>query len=206
VGWFEAIVPDLINAFTGKLAVGVEIGVAKGKISKKVLDKCNIRHLFMVDPWQHGYSNTDDQNDVAQDIMETRYANVCKLIEQYPGKATIIRDYSANAAKVVPNDLDFIFIDGNHEYEYVYLDLESWVPKMKPGALIIGDDWGWVDVINAVINFSKKHNCFLDPFTEQLNLTYPHCPCPANDPVVNKISGVWWTIMKDDFDVFQNRV
>lgn len=36
--------------------------------------------------------------------------------------------------------LDLVFIDGNHEFGWVMQDLESWVPKVRPGGLILLHD------------------------------------------------------------------
>ena len=37
---------------------------------------------------------------------------------------------------------DWIYIDGNHTYEYVKQDLEGYRPKVKPGGYMAGDDYG----------------------------------------------------------------
>ena len=50
----------------------------------------------------------------------------------------------------VPNNLDFIYIDGSHETEDVYLDIKNWVPKVKKGGLILMHDYGWQTVKDGV--------------------------------------------------------
>lgn len=37
--------------------------------------------------------------------------------------------------------LDFVFIDGDHAYEEVLKDIDAWLPKVKPGGLLAGDDY-----------------------------------------------------------------
>lgn len=39
------------------------------------------------------------------------------------------------------DELDFLYIDGDHSYEGVWADLMSWWLHLKPGALICGDDY-----------------------------------------------------------------
>jgi predicted O-methyltransferase YrrM len=38
--------------------------------------------------------------------------------------------------------IDFIYIDGNHQYDFVKKDLELYVPKIKSGGIISGHDYG----------------------------------------------------------------
>ena len=40
------------------------------------------------------------------------------------------------------NSIDFIYIDGNHQYDFVKKDLEDYVPKVKVGGVIAGHDYG----------------------------------------------------------------
>jgi methyltransferase family protein len=35
---------------------------------------------------------------------------------------------------------DWIYVDGDHQYEAVKKGLESYLPKVKPGGFITGDD------------------------------------------------------------------
>jgi hypothetical protein len=39
------------------------------------------------------------------------------------------------------NSIDFVFIDGGHEYEQVYSDIIAWLPKIKVGGYISGHDY-----------------------------------------------------------------
>ena len=34
--------------------------------------------------------------------------------------------------------LDFVFIDGNHEYDFVFSDIKNWLPKVKRGGVLAG--------------------------------------------------------------------
>jgi predicted O-methyltransferase YrrM len=48
--------------------------------------------------------------------------------------------------KFVDNSIDFLFIDGDHRYEYEKLDYERYYPKVKDGGLILIDDISYPDV------------------------------------------------------------
>jgi len=65
------------------------------------------------------------------------------------------------------NSLDGIFIDAAHDYDNVVLDIESWYPKLKSGAFMIGHDYphpndphggfhGLRDAVNEKVRDSDK--------------------------------------------------
>ena len=57
-------------------------------------------------------------------------------------KATVIRLDSIKAAKCIPNNsVDFVFLDSIHTYEYCKKEIIAWLPKIKPGGMIAGDDY-----------------------------------------------------------------
>lgn len=48
---------------------------------------------------------------------------------------------SEDAARVMENQLfDFVFIDGDHRYQYISQDIALWLPKVKPRGFIGGHD------------------------------------------------------------------
>lgn len=59
---------------------------------------------------------------------------------------------SENAVNDIPNDIDFLYIDGNHQYEYVLQDLTLYYPKVKKNCYIIGDDACDINENNRDIN------------------------------------------------------
>jgi hypothetical protein len=71
---------------------------------------------------------------------------------------------SVDAAEDIPDNLDFVYIDGNHKYEFVKQDIEAYYPKIKIGGVIGGHD---IDngtcpnhsgLTKAVLEFVIKHN------------------------------------------------
>ena len=64
-----------------------------------------------------------------------------------------------------PEMLDWIYIDGDHSFEGCYSDLENALKVVKPGGLIIGDDyywpnskWGKKGVTKAVDKIKDENN------------------------------------------------
>jgi hypothetical protein len=46
--------------------------------------------------------------------------------------------------------IDFIMVDGAHEYEPVMSDIINWWPKLKPEGVMFGDDYELASVKQAV--------------------------------------------------------
>lgn len=63
-------------------------------------------------------------------------------IAQIPGQ------FAAHAFE--DESIDFMFIDGDHSTEAVLRDIEIWLPKVKKGGIIAGDDIEWGSVKQAV--------------------------------------------------------
>jgi SAM-dependent methyltransferase len=57
---------------------------------------------------------------------------------------------SAAAGYFAAGSIDFIMIDGSHDYASVREDVRLWLPKLKPNGLIAGDDAGWPGVLIGV--------------------------------------------------------
>ena len=148
-----------------KHLTGAEIGVYKGENAKDVLDFLNIEHLVLVDPWK-GYSDYLSGFSVEDDsTFENYYKEVKNKFSNNP-KVRIIRDTSVNAAKMFDNEyFDFVYLDGDHSYEGVTKDLESWYPKLKKFGVMCGDDYGHpsgVGVIEAVTKFAYRNKLLVN--------------------------------------------
>ena len=116
----------------------VEIGVCNGDLSDFILDKNKNCKLYCVDPYI-SYNDYDDScNNFVGDKLYEEVKN--KLYNKYNDRFSIIREFSENAIKYVPNNLDFVYIDGNHKYSYVLNDINIWFKKLKPNGFIICDD------------------------------------------------------------------
>jgi predicted O-methyltransferase YrrM len=80
---------------------------------------------------------------------------------------------SLNAAMVIAGNnimTDVIHIDGAHDYASVLADLEAWWPVLKPGGILIGDDYDphWPGVVRAFDDFFKPLG--IDPSSEVENV------------------------------------
>jgi predicted O-methyltransferase YrrM len=58
------------------------------------------------------------------------------------GNVRLIPTTTSDAAKWWREPIDWLYIDADHSLEGVCDDLRAWVPFVKPGGLILGDDYG----------------------------------------------------------------
>jgi hypothetical protein len=153
-----------------KNSVGAEIGVHLGDFSKQILDVVRPRELHLIDPWKHEESPVykkawyGGQANDGQLEMDNRYATVRARFdgEIRQGRVKIHRGYSQDILDQIPDGyFDWIYIDGNHLYEYVKSDLQLSFRKTRPGGYITGDDYtegGWwaAGVKKAVDELAKE--------------------------------------------------
>lgn len=131
-------------------SVGAEIGVWRGDFSRVLLDRVEPRRLHLVDRWAPGSGGTSGAQGrrvaTADRDMDRLYREVLSRFADDPA-VEIHRASSVEAADGFPDDsLDWIYLDADHRYESVQADLEAWIPKVKAGGLVCGDDYktsGW---------------------------------------------------------------
>ena len=139
--------------------VGAEIGVQRGRNAWVMLENIPELKLFLVDPYK---DNPDTQRQWGQKTHNKAYkiANN-RLIGR---NVEFIRDYGLNASlKVSDNSLDFVYIDGDHSYDYVMMDIQIWSRKVRKGGIVSGHDYHFVKsdkfkVEDAVNDYARAHN------------------------------------------------
>lgn len=128
-----------------------EVGVRSGQSSEMFLEKGAF--VYMVDPWAEypGYQDTSDSLTPSMTVYEADYQKTLERIKRFEGRYQIIRETSDNALVDVPDDLDFIYIDGNHETPHVYKDVLNYWRKLKKGGYMAGDDWSMPSVMSGIL-------------------------------------------------------
>ena len=150
----------------------VEVGSWKGRsaafLAVEIHNSEKVIRFDCVDPWEENQGGQYVGNIYEKFINNTK--QVSHLINP-------IRHSSETASMMYEDDsLDFVFIDGNHQYEYVKADIEAWLPKIKVGGILAGHDYGWcVDVRRAVHEVLGEG---ADSYTDQYGIAYK----TYNDP------------------------
>jgi len=134
----DDLIKNIIKNIKTENPIFVEIGTHEGYFSDIILSCNKNAILYCIDP----YIKYDDYYDSINNITGTELylTTKDKLEKKYGNRIIFIRDFSYNTTDLLPNNIDLLYIDGNHQYKYVYKDLELYYPKIKQGGYIIGDD------------------------------------------------------------------
>ena len=147
----------------GLTGAGAEIGCAFGGHARSFLSIWRGKTLYMVDMWRNQPATV--YRERTEGIDYERWFQECSELAKSDPRVRIIRADSAVAAAQVPdNSLDFVYIDANHAYGPVLADMDAWWPKVKPGGVFGGDDYGndtnwpnWAEVKRAVDRWMVEH-------------------------------------------------
>lgn len=150
---------DFLLKLIKKQTICVEIGVRHGTFSDRILKILKPKHLYLIDPYLVYTEYSQYQNQTFQNgrhkYIQNKYK---KQIEN--NQITIIRNFSENVYyKFNNNFINFLYIDGNHDYNYVKNDLNLYYSKIAKNGYISGDDYERIDgVARAVDEFIKQKN------------------------------------------------
>ena len=121
-----------IQFYATKRSKACEIGVFEGVNSARislVLSKSG--NLYSIDPFFRGRLGISYEKLIAH-LHVKRTGNYQKV--QW------LRGLSHECSALVPDDLDFLFIDGDHSYEGISKDWEQYSRKIKLNGLVLLHD------------------------------------------------------------------
>jgi len=150
-------------------SIGAEIGVYRGRFSEQILQVVRPRELHLIDPWKHEEGEVyrkalfGGRSQGGQAGMDACLERVRSKFSRdiSAGRVVIHRGFSDDVVSRFPDQyFNWIYIDGNHLYDFVKKDLELAFRKIRPGGVICGDDYvdgGWWhgDVKKAVDDFIR---------------------------------------------------
>lgn len=137
-------------------STGVEIGVWRGDTSAKFLRRA--AHLHLVDSWsvvpyvendEHGgydayldryakmVGSRDPEDfqkyyDFVYESVRTRFADSPVTVHRMPSQDFFVK---------FQNQVDWVYVDGDHSYEGCLRDLQGSLGIVRPGGTIFGDDY-----------------------------------------------------------------
>ena len=143
---------DLFNSLEFKL--GVEVGVWNGRLARFMCYMMRGAHIYGVDPWKE-YTQISGLI-ISQETQDENYKKAVARLANY--NHDIIRESSMDAVKqFMDGELDFVYIDANHAYEYVKPDATEWAKKVRPGGIVSGHDFDFPGVEKAVREHTEEN-------------------------------------------------
>ena len=122
------------NLMNKKDLVGVEIGVYEGSNILSLLKRSSIKKLYLIDP----YECEDDYPDAKKYNIKKAEDIAHDKLFTYGDKIVWIKKRSDDAVNDIPDNLDFIYIDGNYLPEFYEKDIANYYPKLKQGGVLAG--------------------------------------------------------------------
>jgi len=137
--------------FNKKEITAAEIGVFFGENAFEINKNLKVKKLYLIDPYEN-------YEDYKTDEICSKLKKARKNAHRINSARNIIwiENSSEDATKRINEEIDFLYIDGNHEYNYVKKDLELYWPKIKKGGIMAGHDIQGVGVSKALIEFVKR--------------------------------------------------
>jgi hypothetical protein len=136
----------------GKRLVGAEVGVWRGDNALDILQTLNVKTLFLIDPYLP-YLDNDGLRDPLPHFKVAK-----RRLSRFADKIEWLLKSSLEAVDLLPSNLDFVYLDGNHNYDFVKSDVEVYYPKLVQGGVLGGHDFSsdYQGVVLAVTDFVKE--------------------------------------------------
>lgn len=143
-GWFDIPQMHIYEEMVKNAKDGshfVEIGAWKGKstscMAVEIINSGKKIKFDVVDTFK---GSTEHQNlpCIVNGTLYQEYLANIDTVKNYVN--TIVGNSTHIAGMYTDNSLDFVFVDGDHTYEGVYNDIMAWLPKVKQGGYICGND------------------------------------------------------------------
>ena len=118
----------------------LEIGSYLGRSTRALADACP-GHVYVVDTWTNYAWVLDPTARDGDAVYRRCQQNLAPHLDT--GHVTLWRGRSLDLTiwqQVPPCDL--IFLDGDHSYGTVIQEIQLWAPRVKPGGILSGHDYG----------------------------------------------------------------
>ena len=125
-----------------QLAAAAEVGVAAGAFARHILETCpNLTSYYMIDPWRHLDNWNKPANKTDREFIEIR-EQALAATEFAKDRRIILEGRTRDISHRLPDrGLDFAYVDGDHTLRGITIDLTRLWPKLRPGAILAGDDF-----------------------------------------------------------------
>jgi predicted O-methyltransferase YrrM len=152
----------------GKITnIAAEIGSYKGLSAAIVLsgmmatERTDLPKYYCIDTFQSSNEELDGKDTLDEFKKNLGVIDTLGIVVPVVG-------YSYNVVLDIPNELDWVYIDGSHDTDSVLRDILMYAPKVKRGGYLLFHDYTWDSVKKAIDQEAKvgfiKHVCSFDDF------------------------------------------
>jgi predicted O-methyltransferase YrrM len=144
-----------LNKHSTIVEIGSYLGASSSFLASAAKEKNHT--LYCIDTWSN-----EGMSEGGRDTFDEFHKNT----EQLKKFIIPLRGRSVDIAGNFDKKIDLAFIDGDHSYEGVKADVESWLPKVKEVGILIFHDIGWAVGVKRVIDEYIKpiqvEGCIID--------------------------------------------
>lgn len=141
----------------------VEVGSWKGRsaayMGVEIANSGKNVEFCCIDPWQDGGPDLVGTKfeTKRQGQLYDEFLHYTKPVAQF---IKPMRMTSLEAVELFEDEsVDFLMIDGDHNYPVVKQEIQAYLPKMKKGGIISGDDYLWPGVTQSVEETLGSNHC-----------------------------------------------
>ena len=147
--------PSLTTLINKRNLIGAEVGVHTAENAFNILQNLDIKKLYLIDPYST-YTNwnwTETQNHEREQVAHDR-------LKEYDNKIVWIKTDVFSALPEIKEQLDFIYLDGDHTKDALFSDIFTCFEIVKFNGLIAGHDYE-TDEVKVVVDEMFKGTAFV---------------------------------------------
>lgn len=136
------------------LRQAIEVGTDRAVFVANFMSRWNGSELYCVDPYE-------PYDEMLHDRMMDMFTAALAMMPWH-GRVKFLRARSPGAVKLIPHwvKAEFIYIDGDHRYENVKMDVDAWWRVLQPSGILAGHDFDdeHPGVMKAVNEFAQAND------------------------------------------------
>lgn len=141
----------------------LEVGTYEGHNAKSMFEELFVVRMVCVDPYQV----YDEDYQLDYKLINEAKGKSYKILSKHEDKIDRVFQTSKAAFSLLKNsEFEFIYLDGDHRYQYVKWELENYWDLLEKNGIMAGHDIDHQGVFKAVGEFALKNNL-------KLNLRFP---------------------------------
>ena len=126
----------------GKELIGIEVGTKAARTTKMILEYPLVKKLYTIDSWKH-FPGLDSVAGKPQEYHDEQKRIALETLKPFGNRVKVLHMDCDEAYKHIPEQVDFVWIDGHHTEEQVTKDINNYLPLVnKKKGVIGGHDYG----------------------------------------------------------------